>query len=192
MQLQTMTLIIVCLLSMVNQYVHTKSIITEIYSSSSSTSIRYSNRTTTSKSKPPLPTCLFDRDCRMHGRCEDGECRCDKGWITWQNSGQCLYKQSSKIMALIISFLVGIVGIDWFVLSRRDSLYILCGILKLLIFTGCCIWSPLAARSKSKTATTAASCLSVTLSIISFIWWFIDWIRIIFNNFPDGNGAALI
>lgn len=185
-------LISVYLLSMIYQHVQMKSITQISSSSSTTTSIQYFNQSITSKSKPPLPTCLSDRDCRKHGRCEDGDCRCDKGWITWQNSGQCSYKQSSKLMALIISFLVGIVGIDWFVLSRRDSLYILCGILKLLIFAGCCIWSPLAARSKSKTATTAASCLSVTLTIISFIWWLIDWIRILFNNFPDGNGAALI
>jgi hypothetical protein len=95
-------------------------------------------------------------------------------------------------MAFIISFIMGIVGIDWFFLSRKESLYILCGILKLLVVAGCCIWSPLAAKSKSKNATTAASCLSVSLAFISFIWWTIDWIRILLNSFPDGSGAPLV
>jgi hypothetical protein len=153
--------------------------------------IEYSNKSNALKPKTLLPTCMSDRDCRMHGWCKDGDCRCEKGWITW-NSEQCSYKQSSKMMAFILSFLVGSAGVDWFVLSRRDTLYILCGILKLLISTGCCIWSPLAARSKSKNATTAASCLSVSLTLIAFIWWLIDWIRILFNNFLDGNGASLV
>jgi hypothetical protein len=155
-------------------------------------SIEYLNKTNKLKPKSPLSTCLSDRDCRTHGWCNDGDCKCEKGWITWYNSRPCSYKQSSKMMTFILSFVVGSAGVDWFVLSRRDSLYILCGILKFLISAGCCIWSPLAARSKSKTATTAASCLSVSLTLIAFIWWLIDWIRILFNHFPDGNGVALV
>lgn len=185
MQVEQTVLLLVYFLLIFNQYVQMNPLelsspIDDVY------------KVNISNSKATLPTCISDRDCRMHGWCNDGECQCEKGWITWQYSGQCSYKQSSKMLAVILSFLVGIVGIDWFVLSRRDSLYVLCGILKLLVFTGCCVWSPLAARSKSKNATTAASCLSVSLTLISFIWWLVDWIRILFNTFPDGNGAALI
>jgi hypothetical protein len=152
----------------------------------------YINQTSGLKSEFHLSTCVSDYDCHKHGWCKDGDCECEKGWITWRNSRQCSYKQSSKIMAFIISFIMGIVGIDWFFLSRKESLYILCGILKLLVVAGCCIWSPLAAKSKSKNATTAASCLSVSLAFISFIWWTIDWIRILLNSFPDGSGAPLV
>lgn len=154
--------------------------------------IEYSNKTNNLKPKIHLSTCITDRDCHKHGYCKDGNCVCDKGWLTWLNSRQCSYKQTSKIFAFVLSFLFGFVGIDWFFLSRKDTLYILCGILKLLISTGCCIWSPLAAKSKSKNATTAASCLSVSLTLIAFIWWFVDWIRVLFNSFPDGNGASLV
>ncbi|UJR35607.1 hypothetical protein I4U23_028358 [Adineta vaga] len=136
--------------------------------------------------------CLTDKDCFLHSYCDDGDCLCEKGWITWRDHRQCSYKQSSKILTFIISFMMGCMGIDWFLLSRRDSLYILCGILKLLVCVGCCIWNPLAASSKSRTAATTASCLSITLTLISFIWWFVDWIRILLNSFPDGNGASLI
>jgi len=149
------------------------------------------NETKQSKSKITLITCQLDRDCNGHGWCKDGDCLCEKGWITWSIRRQCSYKQCSKLMAFILSFIVGSAGVDWFVLSRKDSLYILCGILKLLISAGCCIWSPLAARSRNKNATTAASCLSVSLTLIAFIWWLIDWIRILFNSFPDGNGISL-
>ncbi len=182
-----MLITIVQLLFIIYQHVQT----TPVLQKPSLTS-EYSNKSNALKPKTLLPTCISDRDCRMRGWCKDGDCICEKGWITWYNSGQCSYKQSSKMMAFILSFLVGSAGVDWFVLSRRDSLYILCGILKLLISAGCCIWSPLAARSKSKNATTAASCLSVSLTLIAFIWWLIDWIRILFNNFPDGNGASLV
>lgn len=154
--------------------------------------IRYSNKTNELQPKVHLSTCITNRDCHKHGRCKDGNCICEKGWLTWCNSRQCSYKQTSKILAFILSCIFGFAGIDWFFLSHKDSLYILCGILKLLISTGCCIWSPLAARSKSKNATTAASCLSVSLALVAFIWWFVDWIRILFNSFPDGNGASLV
>lgn len=187
MQVRVVLIIIIQLLLMVCQHVQTKPITPK-----SSLTMKHSNKTNILKPKSPLPTCISDRECRTYGWCEDGDCRCEKGWITLYNNEQCSYKQSSKIIAFILSFLGGSVGIDWFVLSRRDSLYILCGILKFLISAGCCIWSPLAARSNSKTATTAASCLSVSLTMIAFIWWLVDWSRILFNSFPDGNGAPLV
>jgi hypothetical protein len=30
------------------------------------------------------------------------------------------------------------------------------------------------------------------LTLIAFIWWFVDWIRILLNSFPDGTGASLV
>lgn len=143
---------------------------------------------------PPtfLSICTSDSDCQRHGRCKDTTCICDKGWVTWKHTAPCSYKQMSKLTTLAISFVLGSVGMDWFILSRNDSLYILCGILKCLILAGCCIWSPLAASSKNEDAKTVASCLSLILTLISFIWWIADWIRIIFNDFADGNGVPLV
>jgi hypothetical protein len=188
MQLHIIIIIIIIqLLFIAYKHVQTMSIIHTPFLST-----EYPDKKNESKPKFHISTCISDSDCHLHGWCQDGNCKCEKGWITWCNSRQCSYEQSSKILAFILSFIVGCAGIDWFFLSRKDSLYILCGILKLLISTGCCIWSPLAARSKSKSAMTAASCLSVSLTLISFIWWFVDWIRILFNSFPDGNGASLV
>jgi hypothetical protein len=184
--MQIQIILITQLLFMIYQHVQTTPVLRKSFSS-----IEYSNKTSEFKAKIHTPTCISDKDCHTHGWCKDTNCQCEKGWITWYSRQQCSYKQSSKIMAFILSFILGSAGIDWFVLSRKDSLYILCGILKLLISAGCCIWSPLAARSKSKNATTAASCLSVSLTFIAFVWWLVDWIRILFNSFPDGNGASL-
>ena len=52
----------------------------------------------TSELKPKfhLSTCKSDRDCQTHGWCKDGDCECEKGWLTWRNSRQCSYKQSFK------------------------------------------------------------------------------------------------
>lgn len=137
-------------------------------------------------------SCTIDSDCQTRGQCKNGLCECKKGWIDWQNNRVCSYKQSSKVTALISSFTMGITGVDWFVLSRKNSVYILCGILKCLILTGCCIWGPLAASSTNEEAKTVASCLSVILTMISCGWWMADWVRILFNAFPDGNGAPLM
>ena len=143
------------------------------------------------KSPRHSSSCITDKDCQTHGSCKNGYCECKKGWIDWQRNRFCSYKQSSKVTAFISSFTMGITGVDWFVLSRKNSLYILCGILKGLVLTGCCIWGPLAANSRHEEAKTLASCLSVILTLISCSWWLIDWIRILFNAFPDGNGAPL-
>jgi len=187
MQLQIHIIIIIQLLFIVYEHVAPTPVLENPF-----VSIKYPNKTSELKPKFHLSICISDRDCQMHGWCKDGDCQCEKGWITWCNSRPCSYKQTSKILAFVLSFTFGYIGIDWFFLSQKDSLYILCGVLKLLISTGCCIWSPLAARSKSKSATTAASCLSVSLTLIAFIWWFVDWIRILLNSFPDGNGASLV
>lgn len=188
MQLQILRFLLnIQLLLIVFRYVRS----TPVFQSSSMT-MEFVNRTKPTQFQQTVPTCQSNRECNKHGWCKDGDCQCEKGWITRWSRRQCSYKQCSKLMAFILSFVAGSAGIDWFVLSRKDSLYILCGVLKLLISTGCCIWSPLAARSQNKNATTAASCLSVSLTLIAFIWWLIDWIRILFNSFPDGNGVSLI
>ncbi|CAF0867161.1 unnamed protein product [Adineta steineri] len=191
MQLQIMSIIILQLLLLYSIFGHVETTPTpqKVLLSMENTS----SETNLLKPKLDLRKCFKDSDCEQHSWCNKAyECECEKGWITWHNSRHCSYKQSSKILALILSFVMGFIGADWFILSRKDSLYILCGILKILLSAGCCIWNPLAARSKSRTATTAASCLSVTLTLISFVWWFVDWIRILLNSFPDGNGAPLI
>jgi hypothetical protein len=92
----------------------------------------------------------------------------------------------------MISLFSGGAGIDWFILSRKNVLYILTGLLKFLILIAACIWNRLALINKAKTSIIVAGCFGIILSLISIIWWFTDWMRILLNNFPDGNGAPLI
>jgi len=136
--------------------------------------------------------CISDSDCRNNSWCNQNECECNKGWLTWHNYKQCSYKQIPKTSTFIISLFSGGAGIDWFILSRKNVLYILTGLLKFLILIAACIWNRLALINKTETSIIVAGCFGIILSLISIIWWFTDWMRILLNNFPDGNGAPLI
>jgi TM2 domain-containing membrane protein YozV len=70
-------------------------------------------------------------------------------------------KGKSKLGAFLISFLVGGIGVDWFYLSNGHAGYIVAGVFKLLTFGGI------------------------------GIWWLVDWIRILTDSFPDGDGVEL-
>jgi hypothetical protein len=152
----------------------------------------HNNNTNESRVESHQSICISNNDCYGHSWCNKDTCECRIGWITWDNGTQCSYKQISKLSTFILSLLFGSAGIDWFILSRKDSLYILTGILKLLILIAGCIWGRLAVIDKTKTPVTVIGCLGGSLYFISFIWWMRDWIRILFDNFPDGNGAPLV
>jgi hypothetical protein len=94
--------------------------------------------------------------------------------------------------SFLTSFLIGGTGLDWFILSRKNSLYILTGLLKLLISIAGYIWTGFAVINKTESSMIVASCFSFNLCLIAIIWWIVDWIRILLNKFPDGNGAPLI
>ena len=68
----------------------------------------------------------------------------------------------SKLAAFLISLLAGGLGVDWFYLSMGNAGYIVAGVFKILTCGG------------------------------FGIWWLVDWIRILVDNFPDGNGLPLI
>lgn len=137
-------------------------------------------------------TCIFDHDCQKNSWCNASKCQCKKGWLMFNNNPNCSYKQKTKSSILILSLFVGAAGIDWFVLSCKNNLYILIGLLKFLISTAGCIWTRLSFINRTKTSAIVAGGLGVSLGFISIIWWIIDWIRIISNHFPDGNGVSLI
>ena len=90
------------------------------------------------------------------------------------------------------SLFVGGAGIDWFVLARGNTLYILTGLVKLLISIAASVWTVFAIINKTEASMIVASCFSMNLILIGVIWWMVDWIRILLNKFPDGNGAPLI
>jgi hypothetical protein len=117
-----------------------------------------------------LIECYDDDDCN-HGKCEAitdfrgnylnaSECICNKGYIDNDNK-VCIYKQRKQLVAFLLSFFVGNLGVDWFYLAHGNGVYIFAGIMKLITLGGC------------------------------GIWWIVDWIRILIDEFPDGNRIAL-
>lgn len=137
--------------------------------------------------------CLTNHDCSTPTTsvCFNNSCECQEGWFTRQYHAPCSYKQISKISTFFSSFLFGFTGFDWFFLSRNNYLYILTGLLKFLLTLAGSIWLCLAIQNRTHSATYIADYLSITLIFLSFTWWIIDWIRILFNKFPDGNYVFL-
>jgi hypothetical protein len=128
------------------------------------------------------------------GFCQGYMCQCYRGYITWRYFGVCNYEQRTKLTAFLVSFFVGIFGIDWFYLSRGNAGYVIAGIIKLSISLSCIIGWPIIVLNISKEKPkflTLGKIINVALSLTSFIWWLTDWIRILANVFYDGNGAPL-
>lgn len=118
-------------------------------------------------------------------------CTFDHGSMKYTN---CSYKQRSKTAAVLISIYFGIFGVDWFYLSRGNGAYIVVGICKLLISCGCCSGWPilaLGARRFSSATVRIGYIASTLFTLLSLMWWIIDWTRILANKFPDGNGIEL-
>ncbi|CAF0930692.1 unnamed protein product [Rotaria sordida] len=137
--------------------------------------------------------CSDDSECGL-GFCQAYICQCYYGYITWHFMETCTYQQRTKLTAFLVSFFVGTLGIDWFVLSRGNAGYIIAGIVKLLISLGCFIGWPLLFVSRSKNSRkyiAINSFINAILTAASVIWWLTDWIRILANVFYDGNGAPL-
>jgi hypothetical protein len=143
--------------------------------------------------------CLNKTFCNKNERCTNKtKCVCDHGWVTYGKTmrinDSCSYKQRSKTVAVLVSVYFGILGIDWFYLSRENSGYIMLGILKLLISCGCCSGWPLLVLGTyrlSGVKIISGYIISILFSLISFTWWITDWARILANKFPDGNGIEL-
>ena len=89
-----------------------------------------------------------------------GSCLCIKPYIDMGDK-RCVYPAKSKLVAFLLSFLVGGIGVDWFYLSGGGASYIVAGIFKLLTFGG------------------------------FGVWWLVDWIRILCDSFYDGEGNSL-
>jgi TM2 domain-containing membrane protein YozV len=137
--------------------------------------------------------CSEDYDCGL-GFCRGYTCQCYPGYITWYYMETCAYEQRKKLTAFLLSFFVGIFGVEWFYLSRGNPGYIIAGIIKLIISSGCCIGWPLVRMATVKTSrkyVVMGNVINAGLTLISVLWWLTDWIRILANAFHDGNGAPL-
>lgn len=137
--------------------------------------------------------CTDDIECGR-GVCRADVCQCYRGYITWKWMEVCNYEQRTKLTAFLVSFFVGILGIDWFVLARGNAGYIIAGIIKLMISLACSIgWPVLVIRfsKKDSRALAIGNIINATLSVTAFVWWLTDWIRVLGNVFYDGHGAPL-
>jgi TM2 domain-containing membrane protein YozV len=137
--------------------------------------------------------CSSDFECGR-GFCQGYSCQCYRGYITWRYGDICNYQQNKKLTAFLLSFFLGIFGVDWFYLSRGTAGYIIAGIIKLLITLGCIIGWPIVIVNRSKNKANLiviGNIINVLLSVASFIWWLTDWIRILANVFYDGYGEPL-
>lgn len=106
----------------------------------------------------------------------------------------CNYEQRTKLVAFLLSFFVGVFGVDWFVLSRGKTAYIVIGVVKLVVTLACALGWPILVGNLSKKKdelVSIATSINVTLSLTSFLWWLTDWTRILADLFHDGNGAPL-
>lgn len=107
----------------------------------------------------------------------------------------CAYELRMKLTVFLVSFFVGYFGVDWFLLSRGVAGYIVVGIVKLLVSLGCFLGWPMvivnARKQKGKRFVTCCNIVNVVLTLVSFVWWLIDWIRVLADVFYDGNGAPL-
>lgn len=85
--------------------------------------------------------------CTLDSQCGNGQCIgkpeicvCNSGFISVD--GVCNYEQKSKLVAFLLSFLIGGTGADWFYLYRDGGSggYIAAGVFKLLTLGGFGIW----------------------------------------------------
>ena len=109
-------------------------------------------------------------------------CSCERGYRS-VDGNVCSKKLQEKGLAVFISFLVGILGADWFFLSKGNRDYILIGFIKLYVTLANLFVLPHAATDYEYTMRT---CL-----FAGFVWWLVDWIRIVSGSFSSGDGFPL-
>ena len=148
-------------------------------------------------------SCRENNDCGPQGICsttpwnQDGSkeartCRCMYGFGTRDSGQPCNYLLKDYGTTFGLSLLLGLLGVDWFYLSDGNLTYILVGVGKLILSAtaiSLIIW-----KVKTETWRPQKSCLSI-ICLLAFSltigWWTADWIRVIANAFPDGNGYPL-
>ena len=108
----------------------------------------------------------------------------------WIDNGQypCAYLAKSKLIAFLLSFFMGGLGIDWFYLSVGSASFIVGGIVKIIfvfILPGC---GQVLMATGDGAAICGGCCLCITPGLL---WCLVDWIRIATGSFYDGNGMEL-
>ncbi len=144
--------------------------------------------------------CSHNSDCG-NGICVDDTCQCNSGFTSFGDK-VCTYEQKNKVTAFLLSLFLGNFGADWFYLARENSNYSWAGFFKLM--TGlffflsscfmCCAQMCFQQLSQGKVGLMVrlvVGGLALLFSLINLIWYFVDWIRILADAFPDGNHVQL-
>ena len=105
-------------------------------------------------------------------------------------------EKKSKLVAFLLSFFLGGLGADWFYLSQGVFSYIMVGIIKMFLIGQAAVFC----ISFSKIGEHCCNCqldnflgpCMWMMYLWFFLWWMMDWFRVLTNDFPDGNGMGLI
>ena len=112
------------------------------------------------------------------------------GFATRDETLPCNYLLKDYGTAIFLSIIFGGLGADWLYLADGDLTYILVGLGK-LILTAVSVTVILLKHRYSKASRRTEILTSLGILSLTIIWWAADWIRIIANAFPDGNGFPL-
>lgn len=155
------------------------------------------NLTLAADSNSTEPQCATDVDCN-HGKCVNATvCVCERGYVTHKGNN-CNYQQKPKLVAFILSIILGSTGADWFYLANGSVFYIVLGSIKLA--TGVlglllpCILGIVGCLRADDAKKPLYALIIVTIALLSLAnaaWWLADWIRILLDTFKDGNGVSL-
>ena len=102
--------------------------------------------------------------------------------------------QKSKLADFLLSFFLGGFGADWFYLSRGVASYIIVGMVKMLLMISQvrCSYTTEEGTEHRLECECCGRCGRLVIVCSIFIWWVVDWMRILDNNFPDGIGMKLM
>ena len=155
-------------------------------------------------------------DCRTQELCNHGECiltnniiscKCFKPFV-YHHGEPCKEEGKSKLAAFLLSFFAGGFGAEWFYLSGGDSSFIIIGMLKIFITTiipflcFCCWMCGFIGAMMLDDEDAGGVCAGIglfclvplvgILMLAGFIWWMVDWIRIVSGSWEvDGVGVML-
>merc|ERR1711936_332396 len=110
----------------------------------------------------------------------------DSKKASWETS------RREKLYALILSFVLGIFGADWFYLCVTSETYIVIGVIKLVACGIGGVICGLAACDCRVNIKNAKDMVALLAGLLVFGWWLVDWVRILLDEFPDGMGRPLL
>ena len=112
-----------------------------------------------------------------------------------EEEGEPEEEKRSKLVAFLLSLFLGGFGVDWFYLSKGFLIYIIAGIIKLFLIGHaglcCCSFKFDISSCQEGLKKCLGPCRWI-ISLATFLWWVVDWVRILIDYFPDGSGMELL